>query len=125
MLNARGSSGLIGAWPRSTCTLHLRHVPWPPHVESMAMPFQLAASKIGVPLGTRTSVAVGQEAQQHALGAVDGAPARPSGSSSRASCGRGLTTRAAAFAASRSRCSAIQRAPHSSWPSSRSAARTE
>ena len=40
--------------PSSTLTLHLRHVPWPPQVESIAMPFQLAASKSITPGGTRT-----------------------------------------------------------------------
>ena len=51
---ARVSSDEIGALPSSTFTLHLRHVPWPPQVESMAMPFQLAASNSITPGGTRT-----------------------------------------------------------------------
>src|SRR6478609_3839669 len=34
--------------------LHLWQVPWPPHVESMAMPFHDAASKTVTPGGTRT-----------------------------------------------------------------------
>ena len=33
----------------------LLHVPWPPQVESTAMPFQLAASNSVAPAGTRTS----------------------------------------------------------------------
>ena len=55
-VNARGSTGLIGACPETTLTLHFLHVPWPPHVESIAMPFQLAASKIVVPASTRASL---------------------------------------------------------------------
>ena len=39
----------------TTRTLHFLQVPWPPQVESMAMPFQLAASKTLTPGGTRTS----------------------------------------------------------------------
>ena len=38
----------------ATCTLHLRQVPWPPHVESIATPFHDAASKTLTPGGTRT-----------------------------------------------------------------------
>ncbi len=53
IVNARGSTGLIGAFPETTLTLHFLHVPWPPHVESMATPFQLAASKIVVPASWR------------------------------------------------------------------------
>ena len=52
--NARVSSDVIGAAPSRIRTLHLRHVPCPPHVESMATPFQLAASKSITPGGTRT-----------------------------------------------------------------------
>src|SRR6266704_3000087 len=33
---------------------HFLQVPWPPQVESMAMPFQLAASNRVTPYGTRT-----------------------------------------------------------------------
>src|SRR5262249_39076280 len=44
--------------PSTTRTLHFLQVPWPPHVESMAMPFQLAASNTVVPLGTRVSPSV-------------------------------------------------------------------
>ena len=39
----------------STWTLHLWQVPWPPHVESIAMPFQDAESNTVTPGGTRTS----------------------------------------------------------------------
>ena len=52
---------LIGTSPSSIRTLHFLHVPWPPQVESIAMPFQLAASKIGVPVGTRTSAPSGSK----------------------------------------------------------------
>ena len=44
-----------GTEPASTLTLHFLHVPWPPHVESIAMPFQLAASNTVTPGGTRTA----------------------------------------------------------------------
>src|SRR6185312_15705022 len=40
----------------TTLTLHFLHVPWPPQVESIATPFQLAASKIVVPASTRASL---------------------------------------------------------------------
>ncbi len=40
--------------PSSTRTLHFLQVPWPPQVESIAMPFQLAASNRVTPGGTRT-----------------------------------------------------------------------
>ena len=40
--------------PATICTLHFLHVPCPPQVESMAMPFQLAPSKTVTPGGTRT-----------------------------------------------------------------------
>ena len=44
-----------GSVPDATRTLHFLHVPWPPQVESIATPFQLAASKSVVPAGTRAS----------------------------------------------------------------------
>src|ERR1039458_10457961 len=52
--NARVSSEEMGAVPSRIWTLHLRHVPCPPQVESMATLFQLAASKRITPGGTRT-----------------------------------------------------------------------
>src|SRR3954447_14255823 len=60
-LKARGSTELTGTSPSTTRTLHFLHVPCPPHVESIATPFQLAASKIGVPEGTRTSAPSGSK----------------------------------------------------------------
>ena len=42
-----------------TRTLHLWQVPWPPQVESMAMPFHDAESKTVTPGGTRTARSVG------------------------------------------------------------------
>ena len=48
------SSARRRAAPSSICTLHFLQVPWPPQVESMAMPFQLAASNTLTPAGTRT-----------------------------------------------------------------------
>ncbi len=50
----RRSWRVTGALPDVTRTRHLRQVPWPPHVESMAMPFHDAASKTDTPGGTRT-----------------------------------------------------------------------
>ena len=47
---------LSGACPETTRTLHFLQVPWPPHVESIATPFQLAASKTVVPASTRASL---------------------------------------------------------------------
>src|SRR5437868_468648 len=35
---------------------HFLHVPWPPQVESIAIPFQLAASNSVTPRGTRTGL---------------------------------------------------------------------
>ncbi len=58
-MNARWSSRATGIDPSVTCTLHFLQVPWPPQVESMAMPFQLAASNTVTPGGTRTSRSAG------------------------------------------------------------------
>ena len=125
-LNARGSTGSPARRPRSTWTLHFLHVPWPPHVESIAMPFQLAASKIGVPLGTRTSVPSGRKRSRTRSAPSTRAPASSIGLLLAArSCGAAGSRRGRPPSPpARSRCAAIQRAPHSSWPSSRSAART-
>ena len=84
-LNARGSTAETGTSPSSTRTLHFLQVPCPPQVESIAMPFQLAASKIGVPLGTRTSAPSGSNRSR-----ARSAPS--SGAIVSSSCGsRGLT----------------------------------
>src|SRR6187397_1176371 len=56
-VNALGSTVETGSSPSTTRTLHFLHVPWPPQVESIAMPFQLAASNTGVPAGTLGAVA--------------------------------------------------------------------
>ncbi len=48
------SSGDGTAAPSSIRTLHFLQVPWPPQVESIAIPFQLAASNTLTPAGTRT-----------------------------------------------------------------------
>ena len=59
--------------PSTTRTLHFLQVPWPPQVESIAIPFQLAASKIVVPAGharllRRRAVVAGRlEAQPDAV----------------------------------------------------------
>ena len=53
-LNVFTSCRVIGLVP-STRTLHLWQVPWPPQVESIAMPFHDAESKTVTPGGTRTS----------------------------------------------------------------------
>src|SRR5579862_6430953 len=54
--NARGSTEVTGRSPATTRTRHFLHVPCPPHVESIATPFQLAASKTVVPASTRASL---------------------------------------------------------------------
>src|SRR5689334_25015205 len=49
-------SRLDGAGGSSAILIrHFLQVPWPPQVESMAMPFQLAASNRVTPYGTRTA----------------------------------------------------------------------
>ena len=84
-VNARGSTEETGTSPSTTRTLHFLHVPCPPHVESIAMPFQLAASNTGVPLGTRTSAPSGSNRSRARSLPSDGA-------SVSISCGsRGLT----------------------------------
>src|SRR6185312_2518371 len=55
IVNARGSTVSMGTEPLRTRTLHFLHVPWPPQVESIAIPFHDAASNTVVPAGTRTS----------------------------------------------------------------------
>ncbi len=72
-VNARGSSSPTGTSPLAIRTLHLRQVPWPPQVESIAIPFQLAASNTGVPLGTRTSVSSGRNRRRARLAPSSGA----------------------------------------------------
>src|SRR5215467_371871 len=57
--NARSSSGEAGTLPPVTLILHFLQVPCPPQVESIAMPFQLAASNRVTPGGTRTRVPLG------------------------------------------------------------------
>src|SRR5215472_10357743 len=57
--NARASSGEVGTLPSATLILHFLQVPCPPQVESIAMPFQLAASNRVTPGGTRTRVPPG------------------------------------------------------------------
>src|ERR1035438_5307446 len=48
-------SRLVGAGGSSAILIrHFLQVPWPPQVESIAMPFQLAASNSVTPAGTRT-----------------------------------------------------------------------
>ncbi len=53
-LNARTSISDTGALPVRTRTLHFLQVPCPPQVESIATPFQDAASNSVTPGGTRT-----------------------------------------------------------------------
>ena len=107
----RPRAALAGA----TRTLHFLQVPWPPQVESIATPFQLAASKSVVPAGTRASFT---------------APSACSKTSrTRSGCGSGSSGSARGALtpppppASRG-SAAIQRAPHSSRPSRKSVART-
>jgi hypothetical protein len=59
---------VTGIGPAVDPHLHLWQVPWPPQVESMAMPFHDAESKTVTPGGTRTPRCVG----------VRDAPSRPS-----------------------------------------------
>ena len=59
--NARASTAEAGTSPASIRTRHFLHVPWPPQVESIAMPFQEAASKTVTPGGTRTAVPDGSK----------------------------------------------------------------
>src|SRR6266699_5620319 len=48
-------SRLVGAGGSAAILIrHFLQVPWPPQVESIAMPFQLAASNRVTPYGTRT-----------------------------------------------------------------------
>ena len=60
-MNERTSSRETGTVPSVMRTLHFLQVPWPPHVESIAMPFQLAASKTLTPGGTRNSRSAGEK----------------------------------------------------------------
>ena len=82
--NARASSGEGGTPPPSILILHFLQVPWPPQVESMAMPFQLAASKRVTPGGTRTLVPLGwkrleRRPRRSAARSAQGRRRRPSG----------------------------------------------
>ena len=143
-LKVRTSWRVIGVGAGSTRTLHLWQVPWPPQVESIAMPFHDAESKTVTP-GRHPDRALGRAAPSSA--GLDGerrarpgrcrraAPARrpaarsgPRGGRRRARSRRrrviGRRRRAHAVAACLARCAAIQAMPHSSWPSSRSAALT-
>src|SRR3954451_18538715 len=55
-LNARGSTEETACSPLATRTLHFLQVPCPPHVESIATPFQLAPSNNVVPAGAGGSL---------------------------------------------------------------------
>ncbi len=119
----------------STRILHFLHVPWPPQVESIAIPFQLAASNRVTPCGTRTRRAPGSKTRSTRTGAP-GCSAGPvsvaaglassalvtaqPGRGSRGRRNRGRRAAAACWA----RCAAIQDAPQGSRSSSRSAALT-
>ncbi len=74
-VNARGSTDETGSSPSRTRTLHFLHVPCPPQVESIAMPFQLAASNTGVPAGTRTSAPSGSKRSRARSAPAGGVPA--------------------------------------------------
>ena len=58
MLKVR-ASWRVTAVAGETRTLHLWQVPWPPQVESIAMPFHDAESKTLTPGGTRTCLWAG------------------------------------------------------------------
>lgn len=51
-MNARKSNFEGSTSPSVTLIRHFLHVPYPPHVESIAIPFQDAASKALTPVGT-------------------------------------------------------------------------
>ena len=120
--NARGSTVLTGTSPSQHLHLALlaRPVAAAGGVDRDAVPARGVEDRRAARhahLG-----AVGQEAQPHPLGAVrSGGLRRAVGSARRL---RPRPRAHAASAAWRARCAAIQRAPHASWPSSRSAART-
>ena len=127
-------------------TLHLWQVPWPPQVESIAMPFHDAASKTVTPGGTRTPRWVGGTAAPSSarLWTVKARSTRPVPSCVAGSApGRSIRPSRAdvregevgpvgrlghcAAAGCRRLPGAVGRdpgQPHSSWPSSRSAALT-
>jgi hypothetical protein len=67
--NARASSDEAGTSLLSILILHFLHVPWPPQVESIAMPFQLAASNRETPGGTRTRRPAGRKCSSTLAGA--------------------------------------------------------
>ena len=121
---------------------HLWQVPWPPQVESIAMPFHDAASKTVTPGGTRTSRSAGgtsapssalvmtvnarstRPVPSWAAGSTPGLSMRPSRatSASEKSGPSGVVTlrSASCFA----RCAVIHAMPQSSWPRNTSAALT-
>ena len=62
-------SRLDGAGGSSAILIrHFLQVPWPPQVESMAMPFQLAASNTVTPCGTRTAPVIEDQIDPNGLG---------------------------------------------------------
>ena len=67
---ARSSRAVMGMLASSTFTLHFLHVPCPPQVESIATPFQSAASKTLTPLGTRTDLPAGSKVRLTRAGPV-------------------------------------------------------
>ena len=134
----------IGACRTSTRTLHLWQVPWPPQVESIAMPFHDAESKTVTPGGTRTSRCAGATPSRSRDGERRARPGRcrraaparrraaragPRGRRRRGRSRGAVRSRSRARPASPAACrGAVARRssamPHSSWPSSRSAALT-
>ena len=78
-MNARASSGDTGTAPSRILILHFLQVPWPPQVESIAMPFQLAASNSVTPGGTRTRVPLGWNTRSTRVraGTAAGSSGRP------------------------------------------------
>ena len=111
-------SRLDGAGGSSAILIrHFLQVPWPPQVESMAMPFQLAASNRVTPYGTRTARSL--KTRLTRTGWVTSSSAVVTWLPGPAPA---LLAASAAFWAAR--CAAIQLAPHSSRFSTRSAALT-
>ena len=139
MLKVRSSWRVTGVAGVS-CTLHLWQVPWPPHVESIAMPFHDAESKTVTPGGTRTFFWAGgaslsstvKDRSTRPVPSCSTAPApevaispsRRSASGSNSSTGSSagsLTPSRRALA----RWAAIQAMPQSSWLRKTSAAFTD
>ena len=70
------SCRVTGTVPPSTRTLHFLQVPWPPQVESIAMPFHVAESKTVTP-GRHPDPALGRRASGPGRSTVNASSTRP------------------------------------------------